>query len=250
MLNTSWIKLHRKLIDSLVFQNEKCLKVWIWCLCKAGYKEKEVLFGKKKIELKRGQFIMGGFTAEETLHIARTTIYYWLDFLEKEGMVDIKKTNKYTVITIRNWDAYQEVDNKRTSKKHQITQQMDIKWTSKRHKQELKELEELKESFNQFWNLYDKKRGKEKAFLYWCKLTDEERAKVFENVPIYVRATEKQFRKDPERYLRNKTFNDEVIDGAIKQHTSKGSVQSRLDYKFDPDKAKKRIEELEKLGFS
>lgn len=38
-------------------------------------------------------------------------------------------------------------------------------------------------------------------------------------------------------------------DGAIKQHTSKGSVQSRLDYKFDPAKVEKRSKELDKLGF-
>lgn len=38
-------------------------------------------------------------------------------------------------------------------------------------------------------------------------------------------------------------------DGTIKQHTSKGSVQSRLDYKFDPSKVSKRDEELRKQGF-
>ena len=122
-----WIKLHRKVIRSSVFDNEKCLKIWIWCLCKASHKEKIVLLGRQKISLKKGEFIMGGITAEETLKIARSTIYYWLSFLEAEGMVDIKKTNKYTVVTILNWDEYQEVD---------------IKSTSNRHKQEREERKE------------------------------------------------------------------------------------------------------------
>lgn len=110
-------------------------------------------------------------------------------------------------------------------------------------------IKEREEEFEKFWNLYDKKRGKEKAFYYWQKLTDEEIAKVFEHVPKYVESTEKQFRKDPERYLKYKTFNDEVINGTTKQRPSKGSIQSRLDYKFDPAKVEKRSKELDKLGF-
>lgn len=117
---STWIKLHRKIVDSLVFHNEKCLKIWLWCLCKAGYTKKTIVVGKQKVLLKKGEFVMGGFTAEETLNIARTTIYYWLDFLKREGMVDIKKTNKYTVITILNWDEYQELDIKWTSNRHQM----------------------------------------------------------------------------------------------------------------------------------
>ena len=34
-----WIKLHRKTLDSKVFQNEKLLKTFVWCLLKASHKE-------------------------------------------------------------------------------------------------------------------------------------------------------------------------------------------------------------------
>jgi len=131
-----WFKWHRKLLNSLVFQNEKCLKIWLWCLCKATHKENTTMVGKQKITLKKGEFIMGGFTAKETLRIARTTIYYWLDFLKQEGMVDIKKTNKYTIITILNWDEYQQLDIKKTSNFTSDGHQMD---TNKNVKNEKKE---------------------------------------------------------------------------------------------------------------
>ncbi len=111
-MNNGWIKLHRKIIDSVVFKNEKCLKIWIWILSKANHKQNETIIGRQKITIKTGQFIMGGIKAEQVLDIARKTIYYWLDFMEREGMIAIKKTNKYTIITIPNWDKYQEVANK------------------------------------------------------------------------------------------------------------------------------------------
>lgn len=123
-MKQGWIKLHRKLLENPIFNSEKGLKVWIWCLLSANHQENFCVIGRQKLLIKKGQFIMGGIKAEQLLGIARTTIYNWLNFLQKEGMIDIKKTNKYTIITIPNWDKHQEnghqIDNKLTSKKHQI----------------------------------------------------------------------------------------------------------------------------------
>ena len=46
-----YIKLYRKLLESPIFQNEKALKVWIWCLCKATHKEIDVLVGRQLVHL-------------------------------------------------------------------------------------------------------------------------------------------------------------------------------------------------------
>ena len=37
---TGWIKLHRKLLDSPIFQNEKLFKVFAYCLMKASHKDR------------------------------------------------------------------------------------------------------------------------------------------------------------------------------------------------------------------
>jgi len=114
-MKNGWIKLYRKIIDSVVFRNEKCLKIWIWCLSRAGHQENCILLGREKITLKQGQFVMGLNKSSEVLDLAKTTIKYWLDFLEKEDKVELKKTTKYTIITIRNWDNFQEVEHKRNT---------------------------------------------------------------------------------------------------------------------------------------
>lgn len=67
--------------------------------------------------------------------------------------------------------------------------------------------------FDVFWDLYDKKVGdKSKLKKKWEALTDEERQKAIIHIPLYKKAkTDKQFRKDPQTYLNNKSFNDEII---------------------------------------
>ena len=54
-----WIKIHRKLLESNVFDNEKVLKLWIWCLLKATHQEQKPIIGTQIVKLKAGQFIFG-----------------------------------------------------------------------------------------------------------------------------------------------------------------------------------------------
>lgn len=69
-----------------------------------------------------------------------------------------------------------------------------------------------REGFNKFWNIYDKKVGdKEKLLAKWSKIKDDDKRMIFETLPKYVASTEKQFRKNPESYLNNKSWNDEII---------------------------------------
>lgn len=66
--------------------------------------------------------------------------------------------------------------------------------------------------FDEFWNLYDKKVGKEKSIREWLRLTEIERVDAITYIPAYkLSKEEKKFRKDPERFLRNKTWLDEII---------------------------------------
>jgi len=120
------IKLHRCLLDSQVFAHQVALKIWIWCLCKATWKERYTPFrtngGEKIIKLMPGQFIFGRFKAEEELGIDGSTIYKWLQkFASPEfEMIEINSNNKYSIITICKWKDYQ-IDEKRkvTAKEQQ-----------------------------------------------------------------------------------------------------------------------------------
>lgn len=67
-------------------------------------------------------------------------------------------------------------------------------------------------TFESFWNLYDKKVARPKCEKLWSKLTKSEKQDCLQYVPLYVQAQpDKQYRKNPETFLRNKSWNDEII---------------------------------------
>jgi len=65
-------------------------------------------------------------------------------------------------------------------------------------------------TFDDFWNLYDKKVGKVNTLKEWKKLKPLEIERIFEHLPSYIKTRERQYRKDPERYLKHKIFMDEI----------------------------------------
>ena len=76
--------------------------------------------------------------------------------------------------------------------------------------------------FDFFWNLYDKKVGdKDKLIKKWGALKPEERNKALDHIPKYKKSQpDKKYRKDPQTYLNNKSWNDEIIesrDAIVKQ---------------------------------
>lgn len=107
MENETWIKLYRKLLVSPIFENEKALKVWIWCMLKATHIEREQLVGKKIVHLQVGQFIFGRSKASEELKMSESSIYVYIKLLEKLNMISVKSNNKFSVVTVEKWEDYQ-----------------------------------------------------------------------------------------------------------------------------------------------
>lgn len=68
-------------------------------------------------------------------------------------------------------------------------------------------------TFDEFWQEYDNKIGKQAAEKQWHKLTMPERGKAIRNIKRYKTFCQQMVPprrlKDPERYLSNKTFNDD-----------------------------------------
>ncbi len=83
--------------------------------------------------------------------------------------------------------------------------------------------------FEIFWNLYDKKVGeKNKIKRKWNKLSLSDQNSVLGHVDKYKLAQpEKQFRKNPETYLNNKSWNDEIISNSSKTSNSQNLVPNQ-----------------------
>ena len=119
------IKLHRRLLESQVFAHQTALKIWVWCLCKASFKERFISLkvgkGCTTVKVEAGQFIFGRFAAEEELGIDGSTIYKWMQRFSSDefDMITIQSNNQYSVITINNWDSYQVNDKPKKTAKEQ-----------------------------------------------------------------------------------------------------------------------------------
>ena len=68
-------------------------------------------------------------------------------------------------------------------------------------------------SFSEFWDLYDKKVGsRSKLEKKWNSLTNEQREIAMKHIPKYKASQpDKKVRKNPETYLNNESFYDEII---------------------------------------
>jgi hypothetical protein len=111
------IKLYRMILESQVFANEVVLKIWIWCLCKASYKERFIPLkigkGTTTVKLLRGQFIFGRHTAAKELKMSGSTVWRWMNkmaSIEYGKMIDIKVNKQYSIVTVCKWVEYQTKD--------------------------------------------------------------------------------------------------------------------------------------------
>jgi hypothetical protein len=118
-MDNGFILLSRGILDSDVFASQKLLKIWIWCLCKANFKDKTVPLkigkGETIVNVKRGSFIFGRHKAEEELFIDGSTIYKSMQKLKEMDMINIDSNNQYSIVTICKYNDYQD------AKEYQVT---------------------------------------------------------------------------------------------------------------------------------
>ena len=167
-----WLKLYRSILDSAVFQDAEVLKVWIWLLCNVAFEQHDTMCYGKVIHLKPGQIATGRKKIAQCTDLNETKVYRALTVLKSLGNIEIKATNKYSIITVVNWDKYQDENGKRTSNE----QQTNSKTTTEEHQSNSKTTQHKngkngkKEKniyicsfFQSVWDEYPKKLGKNKV---------------------------------------------------------------------------------------
>lgn len=103
-----WIKIYRELADHWLAQHPEKLGWWVLLLLKVAHEEKKVLVGNQLVELKRGQIIASLTYLAELWQTSKSSAERFVDLLEKEQMLRRCVERKQTIITICNYDSYQE----------------------------------------------------------------------------------------------------------------------------------------------
>ena len=105
-----YVKLWRSSLDKGWLSNPGLWTFWCYCLIKASHKEHEQIVGHQVVHLMPGQFIFGRQKAAEELETTEQKVRTNLAFLAAQQNVTIKSTNKFSIITVINWDRYQVDD--------------------------------------------------------------------------------------------------------------------------------------------
>lgn len=102
-MDGDWLKLHRCILDSAIFTDDWLTRLWIWCLCKANFRD-NIFRGQA---VKRGQFITGRVSGAGELHVSPSKWYRGLEKLAELGNITIDTNSNWTTVTICRFTDYQ-----------------------------------------------------------------------------------------------------------------------------------------------
>lgn len=86
--------------------------------------------------------------------------------------------------------------------------------------------------FETFWNAYDKVRNRGKCEFIWQRLSDTDKANIMQHVTKYIASTpNKKYRKDPITYLKNRSWEDEIITDTPQNNGNNRSYQSDYEHR-------------------
>lgn len=106
-MDTGWIKLYRKLLESQYGRNLEMIGLFAALLLKATHKEN---FTHDGTRLSPGQLICSKIGLANEFKISEMTLHRKLEKLKNAGWIDVQSSNKNTIISIVNWSEYQSGD--------------------------------------------------------------------------------------------------------------------------------------------
>lgn len=206
MLENGFISLHRSLLTWEWYSDMNTKALFIHLLLTVNYEDRKW----RSVEVKRGQRICSIAGLSSELGISVKSVRVALKHLKSTNEVASTGTNKYTLITVVNYDKFQDVNGKRASKRAIDTAN------------EGQTKGEQGASKGQQWNKANKANNKNKST---PAIENESEAK--QNYADNVRMTVEQYDKLVEQYSKHRTDNM-IIDLSLWK-SSKGK-KTKCDY--------------------
>lgn len=153
-----WIKLHRKIQDHWLLQEERKFskyEAWLDLLMMANHENKKTVLGNEIIEVQRGQRITSLRKLCHKWNWSNTKVNHFLTLLQNDGMIKVKSDSKKTVITIVNYDVYQGRENEETTQNRQENHTTHTEKQTNKNEKELKNDKEDNKPFCRGSKTYD-----------------------------------------------------------------------------------------------
>ena len=144
-MNDGFIKLYRSITSWEWYQDQNTMAVFIHLLLKANWEDTRY----RGHEVPKGSLVCGRKKLAKELGISEQSVRTSLEHLKSTNEIAIKPTNRFSIITIVNWEKYQGcgdlLTNKTTNKSPTTNQQL----TTYKEYKNIRNKEE-KNKFNQF----------------------------------------------------------------------------------------------------
>jgi len=115
-----WVKLHRKILDNPVCSKKPTyFAIWVFLILNATHEEYETVFAGKKRVLKPGELITSRKTISAQFGIPESTVYKVIKKFEMEHQIEQQTSKQNTLISLVNWERYQEKGTTNGTKKEQ-----------------------------------------------------------------------------------------------------------------------------------
>jgi hypothetical protein len=148
-MKSGWIKLHRSLLNWKWINNSNTLSVFIYLLLRANHQKNTY----KNTVVQIGSLVTGRKSIAKMTGLSEQKVRTALVNLQTTNEITIKTTNKYSVISINNWDKYQA-----------INQQKNRKSTNKQpHYKNDKEIKNNNINWDEFGNSFTKRASDKKV---------------------------------------------------------------------------------------
>jgi hypothetical protein len=227
-----WISIHRKITENWLWKDKPFSRAhaWIDMLIMANHTDNKFFLGPEIIEVKRGQILSSIRKLADRWGWSRMKATRFIDVLQHDQMLIKYCDNHKTILTICNYDSYQSFQNpdwdtkkpqtshgRATKRPRSNTNNNDNNVMNENNENNNITIIQLPDSlnvpFDDFWNAYDKKVGnKEKLRRRWASLSDAQRQAAMDYIPLYLQSQpDKKFRKNPETFINNKSWTDELI---------------------------------------
>lgn len=135
-VSNGFVKIHRKLLDNPISDKPNYLAVWLFLILEANHKDACIIFDNQKMTIKRGQCLTSIRKISKKFKLSLGSVHNILKYLISERMIERSGNNRCSLVTIINYDLYQEVERKT---EQSVNSSRTVRETNKKNKNEKNE---------------------------------------------------------------------------------------------------------------
>lgn len=237
MKEGGWISLYRSIQNHWIWEDPVKLKWWLDILLLANHKDNKVLIRNKLEVIKRGYHHTSEVKLSKRWGVSRTTVRRFLELLESDKMIEVKKGENGTTLKVINYEGFQPISENKKTAKYTADEQPSIQLTNSKVDTNNKENNDNKENkcvcLGEFKNVTMKEDEYTKLISTHTKVITD---KYIEKLSLHMKSTGKGYKS-----------NYATVKKWIKEDEDKKVIELQRDeYGYDTAKIRRQLLGIDK----